>query len=368
MTVAVGSIPRIQLVDNHGPFVAAGKPMMVAMRHDEPTAAIVLMRHDGTVLHGPLSLVPEQKINLLEAMPSINTLDEAAYLQLLHGEQPINTALVIEPALSRRVPLVEQVETPGRGTWTKIVGWQDEGAEDREDLPADAGRINGAALSEPAPRDASVVRSGWWIYPERDVRAKTDHGEMWIDLREDTAPGTCRSFRALAGMGFFNDTIVHRVVPVGRNGRPFVIQGGDPTGTGEGGPGWWTPLEPSFLPHDYGVLSMARADHPDSAGSQWFIALDREETARLDGQYCAFGEVILGEDTIDSMAAVELADTDYLSSRPVKPPVIELMRIAPATPRTPGTGRKETRVKPPDSRDPATSEPVQPKSDSNEAP
>jgi peptidyl-prolyl cis-trans isomerase B (cyclophilin B) len=174
----------------------------------------------------------------------------------------------------------------------------------------------------------------------------TDHGEFRIDMREDAAPSTCRNFRALASMGFYNNTIAHRIIPKGRNGRPFVIQGGDPLGTGEGGPGWWLPLEPTHLGHDYGVMSMARGQNPDSAGSQWFIALDREETARLDGQYCAFGEIFMGKDAIDSMAAVELGDTDYLSSRPVQPPRITVARLAPAPTRTPGKGRMHQRVLP----------------------
>lgn len=356
LTTAVTSvmaIPRVTLVDNHGPFIPATAAMTVAIKHDDPTARLVLMSHDGRVIAGPIPIAPQQKIDLLEAMPALRTADDALYLQLLHGDRPMNTALVIEPALSRRMPLVEQVETPQRGVWTKVVGWQDEGANDRDDLPEGAGRIDSAALSAPVPRDEAVIRSGWWVYPERDVHMRTDHGELRIDLREDVAPSTCRNFRGLAGMGFYNDTIAHRIINKGRNGRPFVIQGGDPTGTGEGGPGWWVHLEPSSLGHDYGVLSMARSDDPDSAGSQWFIALDRQETARLDGQYCAFGEVMFGEEAIDSMAGVELADTDYLSSRPIKPPVIELMRIAPATPRTPGEGRRENRVKAPALRDPA---------------
>ena len=93
---------------------------------------------------------------------------------------------------------------------------------------------------------------------------------------------------------------------------------------------------------------MARADDPDSAGSQWFIALDREETARLDGLYCAFGEVTSGGDVIVALAQVPIGDTDYLSSRPVDPPSIMLANLVPAKPRTPGTGRPDSRVSPPD--------------------
>lgn len=331
---------RIQLTENHGPFIPATAPMQLKHTLESTGGTIVLMDHHGRPLASPVTLVPGANVALLDAMPIIRTLDEAAYLQLIGADgKAVNAPLVIEPALSRRVPIVETVDSPERGQWTKVVGWQDEGAIDNDALPEGAGRIDHAALDAPVPRDDAVVRSGWWVYPERDVRLYTDHGEIWIDLREDVAPNTVRNFRALAGMSFYNDTICHRIINAGRNGRPFVIQGGDPTGTGEGGPGWWLPLEPSHLPHDYGVVSMARGDNPDSAGSQWFIALDREETARLDGQYCAFAEVIKGGDAIETMRAVKLADDDYLSSRPVKPPTIEQCRIVPAPPRTPGRGR-----------------------------
>ena len=353
IALSVAPIPHLAPVGRTSPFIPVSGSMPMAINHDAEHAHLVLMANDGRVISGPHPMTKDETVDILALMPEIRGLDEAAYLQLMHGDKAVNTAWVVEPALSRRMPLVEQAVSPQRGTWTKVIGWQDEGALDNEDLPAGAGRIDGAALSSPVPRDEAVVRSGWWVYLERDVQMRTDHGDLRIDLREDAAPSTCRNFRALAAMGFYNGTIAHRIIPKGRNGRPFVIQGGDPLGTGEGGPGWWAPLEPSFLGHDYGVISMARADDPDSAGSQWFIALDREETARLDGQYCAFGEVFAGADVIDSMASVELADTDYLSSRPLNPPRVNLTRIMPAPPRTPGKGRKDPRVKPATLRDPA---------------
>ncbi|MCH2149932.1 MAG: peptidylprolyl isomerase, partial [Phycisphaerales bacterium] len=158
---------------------------------------------------------------------------------------------------------------------------------------------------------------------------------------------TAMNFMNLVQQRFYDNTIAHRILIKGRNGRPFVVQGGDPTGTGSGGPGWWTPLEPSTLGHDFGVLSMARADDPDSAGSQWFIALDRSETARLDGQYCAFAEAVDGHQTIVSMATTPVGDADYLSSRPVNPPLVRRMWIDPAPARRPEAGRPASRVLPP---------------------
>ena len=222
-----------------------------------------------------------------------------------------------------------------------------QGAEDSEDLPPDAGKYDGTAYDTEAARDDSVVRSGWWIRPEADVSLKTTKGDLLIDMREDAAPNTVNNFQQLVRDQFYDQTMMHRIILAGRGGRPFVIQGGDPTGTGSGGPGWWVPIEASTLPHDFGVISMARANDPDSAGSQWFIALDRQETARLDGLYCAFGEILLGRDAIVELAQVPIGDTDYLSSRPVNPPLIKTARLVPAEPRTPGMGRTQKPVEPP---------------------
>jgi peptidyl-prolyl cis-trans isomerase B (cyclophilin B) len=124
-----------------------------------------------------------------------------------------------------------------------------------------------------------------------------------------------------------------------------VIQGGDPTGTGDGGPGYDIMLEPSALPHDFGVVSMARNDWPDSAGSQWFVALTREETARLDGQYCAFGEAVEGADAILAIERGEIADE--ATGRPRAPVAVTRAFVQPARPWVPGKGRPERRVERP---------------------
>ncbi|HJO16151.1 MAG TPA: peptidylprolyl isomerase [Phycisphaerales bacterium] len=329
------------------PWTPTHGTIAVDVLRDIPEATLVLMTHNGTPLGDPIPATVGQ-FDALEAFPVICTLDEAAYLQMIGGKNvPIGASLVIEPALSRRVPIVEERNDDVRGTWTTIVGWQDEGTDDRDDLPAGAGHTEGAATPTSVPRDEAVVRSGWWIHSEVDVEMVTDHGTVRIDLREDAAPHTTRNFLLLASRHFYDDTIAHRIIPTGRNGRPFVVQGGDPTGTGSGGPGWWLPLEPSTLGHAFGVISMARANDPDSAGSQWFIALDRQECARLDGLYCAFGEAVDGRDAIVSMATTPLEDTDYFSSRPVTPPTITETRVLAAPPRTPGKGRPDRPLLPP---------------------
>ena len=331
------------------PWTPAGGEMMIATwPKNAASGEVVLMHHDGTVVGEPVSFSEEAQLDALQAFPSIESLDHAAYLQLIIDEEPVGSPLVITPALSRLVPVMEEEFTEGRGTWMKIVGWEDSGAEESDGLPLGAGEFAGAAQDPEFARDEAVVRSGWWLRPEMDVNMTTTMGPIRIDLREDAAPMTALNFQRLTEDRFYDDTIMHRIIIKGRDGRPFVIQGGDPIGNGSGGPGWWLPIEASTLPHEFGVISMARSDHPDSAGSQWFIALDRDETARLDGLYCAFGDVIDGGDTLVQIAQVPIGDTDYLSSRPVDPPSILLSELVPSTPRTPGEGRSESRVSPPE--------------------
>lgn len=126
------------------------------------------------------------------------------------------------------------------------------------------------------------------------------------ELYPETAPNTVNNFISLVKKGFYNGVIFHRVIP------GFMIQGGDPQGVGTGGPGYSICGEFSAngfengLKHTRGVLSMARAMDPDSAGSQFFIMTD--PAPHLDGQYAAFGQVIDGLDTVDAIAAVR---TDF---------------------------------------------------------
>ena len=121
-----------------------------------------------------------------------------------------------------------------------------------------------------------------------------DGGVMRAELYPEIAPITVANFEKLVKDGFYDGVIFHRVIP------GFMIQGGDPTGTGMGGPGWNIKGEfaangvKNDLKHTRGVLSMARAMHPDSAGSQFFIMV--EDAPHLDGQYAAFGCLIEGLD------------------------------------------------------------------------
>ena len=137
-------------------------------------------------------------------------------------------------------------------------------------------------------------------------------GVMKVELYPETAPNTVANFISLVEKGFYNGTIFHRVIP------GFMIQGGDPEGTGMGGPGYRIKGEftanrfQNDLKHTKGVISMARSGHPDSAGSQFFIMVDH--APHSDGQYASFGKVIEGIEVADQIVSVA---TNY-SDRPLE--------------------------------------------------
>ncbi len=144
---------------------------------------------------------------------------------------------------------------------------------------------------------------------------------MKAELYPEVAPNTVNNFLSLAGKGFYDGLIFHRVI------KGFMIQGGCPDGTGMGGPGYTIKGEFSQngfqndLRHTPGVLSMARAMHPDSAGSQFFIM--HETSPHLDGAYAAFGQIIEGMDIVNKIADVR---TDY-SDRPMKEQKIKSITV-----------------------------------------
>ena len=127
-------------------------------------------------------------------------------------------------------------------------------------------------------------------------------GKMTLELYPEKAPITVANFVKLAKSGFYNGIIFHRVI------AGFMIQGGDPTGTGMGGPGHTIKGEFAYngvandLKHTRGVISMARAYDPNSAGSQFFIM--HADAPHLDGQYAAFGKMLDGFETLDEIARV----------------------------------------------------------------
>ncbi|MGI5853412.1 MAG: peptidylprolyl isomerase [Bacillota bacterium] len=149
-------------------------------------------------------------------------------------------------------------------------------------------------------------------------------GQITAELYPDKAPNTVRNFIALASKGFYDGLIFHRVIP------GFVIQGGDPKGTGVGGPGYSIKGEfksngftANDLKHTVGVLSMARAQDPNSAGSQFFIMVG--DAPHLDGSYAAFGKVTSGMEHAQAIAAVKRGPGDRpLQEQRIKKITMEL--------------------------------------------
>ena len=149
-----------------------------------------------------------------------------------------------------------------------------------------------------------------------------DGGVIDIELDKKAAPVTVENFEKLVKDKFYDGLIFHRVIP------GFMIQGGDPEGTGMGGPGWHIKGEfaangwDNPIAHKRGVISMARAQDPNSAGSQFFIM--HADANYLDGQYAAFGKVVKGIEVVDKIAGVR---TNRWNNRPYEDQVIDTIRI-----------------------------------------
>ena len=153
------------------------------------------------------------------------------------------------------------------------------------------------------------------------ITMKTTAGTITAELYPEVAPNTVKNFISLAGKGYYDGLIFHRVI------KGFMIQGGCPNGNGMGGPGYSIKGEFSQngfqndLKHTAGVLSMARSMMPNSAGSQFFIM--HKDAPHLDGAYAAFGMVIDGMDVVNKIAETR---TDY-SDRPLKEQKIKSMTV-----------------------------------------
>ncbi|MEO6036520.1 MAG: peptidylprolyl isomerase [Verrucomicrobiota bacterium] len=157
---------------------------------------------------------------------------------------------------------------------------------------------------------------------------QTTEGEMVVEFWTDVAPKTVENFKKLAKDGFYDGTAFHRVI------KGFMIQGGDPLTKnakdearwGTGDPGYKIKAEFNKRQHKRGVLSMARSQHPDSAGSQFFIC--HGDPAFLDGQYTTFGKVIKGDDVLEKIATT----STHAPDRPDKRMGVESIKIVPADP------------------------------------
>lgn len=148
------------------------------------------------------------------------------------------------------------------------------------------------------------------------IKIETTMGTMTVRLYDDKVPLTAENFKKLAAKGFYDGVIFHRII------KDFMVQGGDPTGTGRGGPGYTIKDEfhPSLKHTKKGLLSMANAG-PNTGGSQFFITL--VPTPWLDGKHAIFGEVVEGLDVLDKIGKVETGEND----EPVTAVVIKKMTI-----------------------------------------
>ncbi len=170
--------------------------------------------------------------------------------------------------------------------------------------------------------------------PSNEVAViKTSEGEMVVTFWEDVAPKTVENFKNLAKKGFYDGTAFHRIV------KGFMIQGGDPLTRdpsqedmwGTGGPGHKVKAEFNDRPHVRGVLSMARSQHPDSAGSQFFVCL--ADARFLDKKYTAFGKLIRGDEVLEKIGDVPTVRGNAgESSKPTKRISVESIRIVTEAP------------------------------------
>jgi peptidyl-prolyl cis-trans isomerase B (cyclophilin B) len=319
-------------------YVAPGAPVEVIIDAPAGAAASVLMLDAAGEVIGAARNLQAGRVDLRRQLGTLDTLPRAAWLQLAVDGTPLGAPIVVVPLHSAPPVRTRLAQRPDGSPYTRVIGWGDTLLD-----PADPEDIKAKEAAQWIAGDAPSM-SGHRLYRDVDVVLETDQGTIRIALSPDAAPATAWNFISLARDGFYDGTTFHRVVPLDRQGRPFVIQGGDPTGTGDGGPGHALALEPSALPHDYGIVSMARADDPHSAGSQFFVALGREACARLDGQYCAFGYAVEGARAVDAIAASPIADP--ATGRPKRPPAIRRATLADAPARMPGTDRRASRIAP----------------------
>jgi peptidyl-prolyl cis-trans isomerase B (cyclophilin B) len=160
---------------------------------------------------------------------------------------------------------------------------------------------------------------------------QTSEGDMVVQFWSDAAPKTIENFKKLARAGFYDGTIFHRII------KGFMIQGGDPytkdlakeSQYGDGGPGYTIKAEFNSHPHERGVISMARENDPDTAGSQFFICLATK--SHLDGKYTTFGKLIKGDDVLTKIGDTPVSSNSAGEmSKPQNRVVIRAIKIVPA--------------------------------------
>lgn len=278
-----------------------GKSRSIPMTVEVPTGAtgpvqIRLFQH-GAAQPAETADAAAGKVDLAGLFPVLWTTSSPRllYAQLFVGDAAIGAPVVLQPLTT---PKYAQGTNPSNAT----INWQ---------------------------ATPGAVYSGLRAYTDKHVVMETSEGEIRFAMRPDEAPNTAFNFLHLVESGFYTDIIFHRIVAMTRNGAPFVVQAGDPTGQGSGGPGYFIDLEASNQLHTFGVLSMARSNDPNSNGSQFFIALSREGTSFLDGRYTGFGEAVSGADVI-----LKIEQAPVRGERPIEPPVIRRAYTVEAPPFT----------------------------------
>lgn len=171
-----------------------------------------------------------------------------------------------------------------------------------------------AALGQQGPAQAAKTpdvlkeveaAAGHKVVAGHKVQFTTTKGKFTAVLFPKEAPKTVQNFEKLVNKGFYDGLVFHRVIP------GFVAQGGDPKGTGEGGPGYTIPDELSnTLKHLKGSLAMAKTSQPNSAGSQFYVAYDK--LPHLDGRYTVFGQIISGMDVVEKLQASDAGKPDKM--------------------------------------------------------
>jgi len=317
---AFGACAAAQIAPQRGYFgVNRPIPMEVTIPEGiSGEARIDLFAPDGT---SPVATAPVAPgaVNLASLFPSLwaDKSPRVLYAQLSVGETRIGPPVVLRPLTNPGIPMLWSQEAQKPFFVDPVTG--------QPSIDPRKGQI----VVTPDP----PAYSGLAAYIDQHVVFDTSLGTIEFRLRPDHAPNTVRNFMQLVREGFYTDIVFHRVVPRTPAGDPFVIQVGDPTGEGSGGPGYAIDLEVSSLKHDFGVLSMARDNDPNTNGSQVFVCLSREGTARLDGKYTSFAQAVSGAEAITSIGATEVK-----GDRPVEPPVLRSARLIDAPPF--GTGPK----------------------------
>jgi peptidyl-prolyl cis-trans isomerase B (cyclophilin B) len=186
--------------------------------------------------------------------------------------------------------------------------------------PSTSSNANGCPTSQPETLSADA---------SNDIAFETSLGTFVVRLAVKDSPIAVSNLTALARCNFYDNVIFHRIAYM-EDGTPFVIQGGDPTGTGMGGPGYFIKDEPVIGTYRRGVIAMARSSQPDSQGSQFFIVLDDAAGVPLEmaRTYAILGEVVSGMDVVDAIAALERDGQD----RPIDPPRILSTTVTPTAP------------------------------------